>query len=74
MALISDRTEGWRLNRINVGPPYHVELVGPYKLTQVEDARGNGALSGTDGAVFCATPELAVRLCEMANAGILDRI
>lgn len=74
MALIADGIEGWRLNRINSGPPFHVEIVGPYKLAQVCDERGVVALSGPAGAVFCATREQADRLCELANAEMLDRI
>jgi hypothetical protein len=74
MTLIADGTEGWRLNRINSGPPFHVEIVGPYNLAQVCDERGVVALSGHGGAVFCSTQEQADRLCELANAGMLDRI
>lgn len=74
MSLIHDGIEGWRLNRINAGPPFHVEIVGPYRLAQVCDERGTVALSGPDGAVFCATREQADRLCELANAGTLDRV
>ncbi|SBV37803.1 hypothetical protein STPYR_12746 [uncultured Stenotrophomonas sp.] len=82
MALIADGIEGWRLNRINAGPPFHVETIkyGPQYThmrespPQVCDARGVVALSGTGGAVFCSTREQADRLCELANAGMLDRI
>ena len=74
MALIADGTEGWRLNRINSGPPVHVEIVGPYKLAQVCDARGVVALSGPGGSVFCSSRDQADQLCELANAGMLDRI
>ncbi|WP_202842105.1 hypothetical protein [Luteimonas saliphila] len=71
MPLVADGTDGWALNRINRGPPYHVEEVGPYKLLQVEDAGGTCALSGPDGAVFCADVDQANALCEQANAGTL---
>lgn len=71
MALITAEIEGWRLNRINIGPPYVVDTVGPYKLAQVCDERGVVAVSGPGGAVFCATHELAEKLCELANAGLL---
>lgn len=71
MSLISDSEQGWRLNRINCGPPYRVDIVGPYQLAQVCDARGVVALSGPDGAVFCGSRELADRLCERANEGTL---
>jgi hypothetical protein len=73
MTLIADGTEGWRLNRINSGPPFHVEIVGPYNLAQVCDECGVVALSGPGGAAFCSTREQADRLCELANAGMLDR-
>lgn len=46
-------------------------IVGPYKLAQVCDERGVVAVSGPGGAVFCATHELAEKLCELANAGLL---
>lgn len=71
---MQSEVEGWRLNRINSGPPFHVEIVGPYKLPQVCDARGTVALSGPGGAVFCATREQADQLCELANAGMIGRV
>lgn len=73
MSLISNDWDDWKINKISLGPPYHVELVGPYKLPQVEDSRGVVALSGKDGAVFCATEEQANVLCELANAGKLQK-
>lgn len=69
----NETLDGWRLNRINCGPPFHVELVGPYRLPQVEDARGTCALTGPNGAVFCARIEQAEELCRAANAGELER-
>lgn len=72
MSLINGDLNGWRINRINIGPPYHVELVGPYQLPQVEDERGVVALSGPDGAVFCDSVEQAEELCRRANAGELE--
>lgn len=74
MSLISPGLEGWRLNRINCGPPYHVEIVGPYRLAQVCDERGTVALGGPNGAVFCATREQADQLCELANTGMLEHL
>lgn len=74
MSLINPTIEGWRLNRINCGPPFHVESVGPWKLPQVEDARGTCALSGPNGAVFCSSVEQAEELCRMANAGALESV
>lgn len=71
--MISTALEGWRLNRINCGAPYHVEMVGPYQLPQVDDGRGVCALSGPDGAVFCTSVEQAAELCRRANAGELER-
>ena len=81
MALIDASTEGWRLNRINAGPPYHVEAIqyGPHYAKirqsppQVVDARGTVAIT-REGAVFCATWEQAESLCAAANAGELERI
>lgn len=81
MPLIAEGLEGWRLNRINSGPPFHVETIkyGPQythsreSLPQVCDERGVVALSGPGGAVFCATREQAEQLCELANAGTLER-
>lgn len=64
----------WRLNCINAGSPYRVELVGPYRLPQVADKAGGCALSGPDGAVFCQTAEQAEHLCALANAGKLERV
>lgn len=73
MSLIAPDLSGWRLNRINLGPPYVVELVGPYTLPQVCDEHGTVALRGPTGAVFCSTVEQAQALCDMANAGELDK-
>jgi len=73
MALVSQNLDGWRLNRINCGKPFHVEMVGPYKFPQVCDERGCAAVSGPSGAVFCRTKEQADILCEMANSGELER-
>lgn len=61
----------WKLNHINCGPPFRVELVGPYKLPQVCDARGVVAVSGPNGAVFLSSIEDANKLCELANNGEL---
>jgi len=72
VSLISHDGEWWRLNAINAGPPYHVALVGPWALAQVEDALGTVALVGPHGAVFCATRQQAEQLCVLANAGLLD--
>jgi hypothetical protein len=72
MALIHDGLTGWKLNRINCGAPYSVDIVGPYKLPQVCDARGTVAVSGPGGAVFCHTLEQAEELCRMANDGDLE--
>lgn len=69
--LVSNSRKGWALNRINCGKPYHVELVGPYKLPQVEDSRGTVALSGPGGSVFCMTETQSRRLCALANGGRL---
>lgn len=81
MPLNAEGLEGWRLNGINAGPPFHVETIkyGPQythvreSLPQVCDARGVVALSGPNGAVFCVTREQADQLCELANAGMLER-
>lgn len=81
MPLIAEGLEDWRLNRINAGPPFHVETIkygtqythARESLPQVCDERGVVALSGPNGSVFCATREQAERLCELANAGMLDR-
>jgi len=72
MALISTNSDGWSVNRINRGPPFHVEQVGPWKLPQVCDKSGTVALSGPDGAVFCGSVEQAEILCSMANSGELE--
>lgn len=71
MGLVYGGLDGWRIGR-NRNPPYHVELVGPYRLPQVEDVAGYAALSGPHGAVFCASVEQAETLCEMANKGNLQ--
>lgn len=76
---------GWKLNRINVGPPYRVQMAGPWQLPQVVDARGTVAVS-RGGAVFCGIMnlsddgpafvpdhELAEALCAAANAGTLEQ-
>jgi hypothetical protein len=81
MPLISDSAEGWRLNRINAGPPYRVETIkyGPQYThmtespPQVCDARGTVAMSGPGGAVFCLTHTQAEALCALANAGQLEQ-
>jgi hypothetical protein len=75
---------GWKLNRINCGPPYRVECIkyGPEygsvsvreSPPQVVDARGTVALSGPGGAVFCWTLEQAEDLCRQANHGELERV
>ena len=62
----------WRLNQINIGPPYRVALVGPYNLPQVQDGRGTVAVSH-DGAVFCASVADAQAVCDAANAGELRK-
>lgn len=73
MGLVSN--EGpWMLNRINRGAPFHVATVGPYKLPQVTDASGTVAVSGPNGAVFCASHEQAESLCAAANAGELELV
>lgn len=74
MSLIDGSTEGWKLNRINVGPPYAVQPFGPYAIPQVCDERGTVALSGPCGAIASPTIEHAKELCRMANAGELERI
>lgn len=82
MALASNGIGGWFLNRINAGPPFHVETIkyGPQYVHQREsfpkvcDVRGTVALCGPKGAVFCTTVEQAEQLCELANAGMLDSI
>ncbi len=69
------------MNRINVGPPYHVERIqyGPQYRSirqsppQVCDHLGTVAVSGPGGAVFCASDEQAQALCEAANAGQLPQ-
>lgn len=73
MGLISNARSGWKLNRINCGKPYHVELVGPYKLPQVEDRLGTAALSN-NGAVFCRSETQAKRLCALANGDRLQKV
>ena len=78
---MSDLLDGWRLNRINIGPPYHVETIKygeQYKYMrescpQVCDSRGNVAITH-NGAVFCVTREQAEILCERANRGELDKV
>lgn len=72
MALISTSCEGWSLNRINRGAPFHVEEVGPWRLPQVCDKSGAVALSGPQGAVFCGSIDQAELLCSMANSGELE--
>lgn len=71
MSLIAEGLTGWRLNRINVGPPYRVESVGRWCLPQVQDRLGTVAMSGPDGAVFCDDLMQAEELCRMANDGEL---
>lgn len=73
MPLIDPSLTGWSIDRINCGPPYRVELVGPYELPQVCDERGVVALTGPDGAVFCASIEQAESLCAQANDGLLAK-
>ncbi|XTQ92573.1 hypothetical protein ACQR5W_11680 [Xanthomonas sacchari] len=72
MPLINQELQGWKTNRLTSGP-YHVEIVGPYKLPQVCGPGGVVGLSGPDGAVFQATVEQAEVLCRAANAGELER-
>ena len=74
MALVSDSIEGWRINLINIGPPYVIDIVGNMELPQVCDERLVVALSGPGGAVFCASMQQAQLLCDMANAGKLERV
>lgn len=69
MALISRSLDEWRVGLHHSGPPYHVEIVGPWKLPQVCDRHGVAALSGPEGAVFCGTLKQAEYLCELANDG-----
>ena len=75
MALHSKRGD-WRLNKINTGSPYCVEIaIGEPKFAQVTDSRGTVALSNwiadkRTGAVF-TTITKAKRLCALANAGRL---
>ena len=63
----------WKINKTSVGPPYHVELVGPYKLSQVEDRLGFSDISSPNGAVF-QSPTNARRLCALANASRLEHL
>lgn len=71
MSLISPSID-WRFNRLTAGP-YHVEIVGPYKLPQVCGPGGVVGLSGPNGAVFQASVTQAEQLCAMANAGELSQ-
>lgn len=73
MPLRSAATEGWKVNRINIGPPYAVRLVGPWRLPQVVDRGGTVALSGPGGAVFCASEDQANTLLAKLAAGELER-
>lgn len=81
MALANGAMDGWRINLINCGAPFRVETIkyGPQygdvreSSPQVCDERGVVALSGPDGAVFCSSHEQASALCELANAGKLER-
>ena len=70
MSLISATMEGWKPNDIGL-LPYHVELIGPYRLPQVTGSNGVASLSGPDGAVFQATVAQAEELCALANKGAL---
>lgn len=67
-------TDGWKLNRINAGPPYRVEVFGPYSIPQVCDECGTVALSGPNGSIASPSIEHAEALCRMANAGELESI
>lgn len=60
------------INRINVGPPYVVNEIGPYRF-QVCDALGVVAVSGPGGGVFCDSRELADQLCAAANEGYISK-
>ena len=71
MSLVSNGVQGWTLNGIQGGGPYSVHLVGPWKLPQVQDPLGTVAVSGPEGAVFCASLDEAETLCKLANAGEL---
>jgi hypothetical protein len=72
MPLINGELRNWKINRLNVGPPFRVEVFGPYSMIAVCDERGTNALSGPDGAVLCASMEQAKELCAMANSGELE--
>lgn len=74
MSLIAPVNSQWKLNRINAGPPYMVDIVGPYRIPQVCDMRGTVAVVGPGGAVFCASHEEAKAVCDAANAGELEKI
>lgn len=73
MALINESLQGWKINRISVAP-YHVEVIGPYKLPQVTGRNGVVGLCGPGGAVFQHSIEQAEELCKLANAGELERV
>jgi hypothetical protein len=72
MPYMSSSRSGWKLNRINCGKPYRVELTGPYKYPQVVDSRGGAAITN-NGAVFCGSTTQANRLCALANADRLEK-
>lgn len=72
VSLIDQSLEGWRLNRINCGPPFYVDT--SLFMPQVCDVRGVVAISGPDGAVFCAGISQAEELCRRANAGELELV
>lgn len=73
MSLIAPVNSQWKLNQIGAGPPYMVDIVGPYRLPQVCDMRGTVAVVGPNGAVFCASHEEAKAVCDAANAGELEQ-
>lgn len=84
MALIK-RYGKFKLNRINIGAPFHVEQIdygsqysdawkqSMAKYAQVCDRLGTVAISGKNGSVFTSLTN-AKRLCALANAGRLERV
>lgn len=82
MPLVDPSLEGWKVNRINLGPPYKVDFIertygalkGKKLFPHVADEIGTVALSGPGGAVWCATVEQAQALCDAANAGKLEKV
>jgi len=66
MPLTSPEMQGWEPNSLTPGP-YHVEIVGPWKLPQICGPGGVVGLSGPGGAVFQSSVEQANELCRAAN-------